>query len=395
MGKKWLLTIVSLLTLVPAYAQEKPIQLPDLTEAFKKAAAFLFGLPTEQPVSGTEIYTLKFLLFLILLTVLTFFLNGPKIGIFKEKPAIGAVIAFIIALIGTRYTPYEPMLTFATTMGASISALLILLLPAAIVYMTYTNVKGKSYQWTAIGASCIFSGILLAVGVVSTASRAFNFPQEAGGSFLFALVVAGSLIVIGIILLFRSVRIGTFMTFASGAKVAGLKDTHAAIKDAMYEIKESQEAINSLKNAYEEIMQEYPDANNTVTAQFFNERCKNYIENAAKIIDLNNRALRLSMTRLRDELNRLKNLHQGTPIEKEITNALAYEEDVLKDEQKVLQDLRYLLTTPVRQNTKQSDIIGKIQWAVRFLNAEITFLKKVERILNIIEEEIEKEAGKF
>jgi len=391
MGKKWLLTIVSLLTLVPAYAQEKPIQLPDLTEAFKKVAAFLFGLPTEQPVSGTEIYTLKFLLFLILLTVLTFFLNGPKIGIFKEKPAIGAVIAFIIALIGTRYTPYEPMLTFATTMGASITALLILLVPAAIVYMTYTNVKGKPYQWTAIGASCIFSGIVLAAGVVSTATRAFEISQ-AGPSALFAAIVGGFLVLIGIILLFRGFRMPIFKAFASGAKVASLKDTHAAIKDAMYETKESQKALNLLAQAKIDAYSAKEDPQHNIEQAEYAE-IKKLIEEAAACIRYAKRLGGLTgVIRLRDELNRLKNLHKGTAIETEITNALTYEEGVLKNEQKVLQDLQELLA---KNTTTKIDVIGKIDYAVTFLRAEIGFLKSVERILNIIEEEIEKEAGKF
>ena len=197
--KRLALPVLSLSALIaPVLAQElgeeQAIQLPDLS----KALDFLFGFPVGTPI---EVLTLKVLFFFALIAIFATLLIKTKI--FGDKTAIAAILGLIMALFAVKFTPIDPLLTFASTLGVGLSVLLILGFPLGFLWFVWTVIpQNNTHRWQIMGAATIFAGAALIVGNITS----FSIARVFGPSSFFAQIVGVAMVAIGIFMFFRSVN---------------------------------------------------------------------------------------------------------------------------------------------------------------------------------------------
>jgi len=147
-----IITWFSLFSPVLAQTQEelKPV---DIGSALQTAAEFLFGFTPGAPYN---ILVIRFLLFLILAAVLTFF-TFKIFGDEAENKAIALIVAIILALLTIRFVPNGPLLALATTLGSAVSLIAILALPLGAGWMVYETTKDPKI----VGITEIACGIIV------------------------------------------------------------------------------------------------------------------------------------------------------------------------------------------------------------------------------------------
>ncbi len=226
---------------VPVFAQtvgelgqEQQINLPPLPD-LTPALAWIFNLPT--PTSENMIY-LKFIIFLLFLVVFIHLL----IIVFKDNRTIAGVVGTILALLGIKLVPNEPLLIFASSLGTTLSAASVLALPIFILYITYTLVKESEYKWKILGA------MFMAVGGIQLYATAIIGFFSA--SPLFSYIAGFVMIGIGAVLFFMGLRVRAFAHISEKAETAALQDMRVALKDANYEIGNTAKAIQYVNEVH-------------------------------------------------------------------------------------------------------------------------------------------------
>ena len=298
--KRLALPVLSLSALIaPVLAQESQPgsfgALPPIDmDAVVNGVGYIFGEP-----SGTtaELLGIKFLMFLLVMTIFTFLLTSDKVPIFKGNKPVGAIVGLILALIGVRFIPRDAVLTLAGTLGAGLSTAFVVGVPAAIVGYTYTTVKDKPYKWQAVGASSILAGFLLLVGNTTSLSivRVFS------GASLLSWILGISLIIMGGILFFRKSRVAAFANISQNTKTEVLADSRSMLRDVMYESKVDTKALTDLRRI--EVLcggaAATIDLSVNPTKKIYDES----VNQLKTLIQMDYRETADHMARLRDEIN--------------------------------------------------------------------------------------------
>lgn len=391
--------------LVPVLAQESQpgsfgaIPAPSM-EALTNGLGYIFGEPTG---TTAELLTIKFLIFLAIMTIFSVFLD--KTQLFKEKKYVAVILGLIFALIGVRFVPRDAVMTLAGTLGASISTALVLAVPAAIIYFSWSMTPDKSpHKWTALGAGCAVSGALLLTGNVTSLSivRVFS------GASLLSWVVGIALIVLGLILLLHKSRIWALSKVSQNTKTQVLYESRDFLKDAMYETGVSRRAIVALRDI-ELMMNHIPPTQLVVdlatpgTSEL--KQYEKFVKVLQKDISLETRENKGMMADLRAEINALHHPNTnhattpptaatGTPLQTvwhQLNSAYQDLETLYTDENDAFSQVKFL-TSAIGQVVQKSLIKLAAQKAYQWFENEQIALKKVESLITQIEGEVESSA---
>jgi len=389
--------------LVPVLAQESQpgsfgaIPAPTM-EALTNGLGYIFGEPTG---TTAELLTIKFLIFLAIMTIFSVFLDKSKI--FADKKYVSVIIGLIFALIGVRFIPRDAVMTLATTLGASISTALVLAVPAAIIYFTWSMTPDNStHKWSILGAGCAVSGALLLTGNLTALSIVSVF----SGASLLSWIVGIALIIIGLILLLHKSRIWALSKVSSSAKTQVLYESRDFLKDAMYETGVERKAIVALRDI-EGLMNNLPTplvnvnlaVGSNVGAQY-----RKLVSIVMKSISMETRENKGMMADLRAEINALHHPNTtpgtpptataGTPLQTvwhQLNSAYQDLEALYVDENDAFSKVR-TLESAVGQTVRKSIIQSAAAQAAEWFGKEDIALKKVRSLITQIEGEVESSA---
>jgi len=403
--KRLALPVLSLSALIaPVLAQESQPgsfgALPPINmDALVNGVGYIFGEPTG---TNAELLGIKFLLFLLIMTIFTFLLTSGKVPIFKDNKTVGAIVGLILALIGVRFIPRDAVLTLSATLGAGLSTAFVVGIPAAIVGYTYTTVKDKPYKWQAVGASSMVAGFLLIVG--NTTSMAIV--RVFSGASLLSWILGISLIIMGGILFFRKSRVAAFANISQNTKTEVLAESRSMLRDVIYETGVDIKALNVLRRIEVLCAPPPPPAPAPATIDLrVNPAKKIYDESVNQLKTLIKMDYRESgefMARLRDEINVIHHTatNPGPPpgpnpsavmhfAWSQLNTILTEANALAADERLVFTALKQL-ESHVNTNAPRATIELAAHEAYDWLVKEKALLSKMTPLVKQVETEIEK-----
>jgi len=404
--RKLALPIIALSSvMVPVLAQESQpgsfgaIPAPSM-DAIINGVGYVFG---ESTGTTAELLTIKFLIFLAIMTIFSVFLDKSKI--FADKKYVSVILGLIFALIGVRFIPRDAVMTLAGTLGASISTALVLAMPAAIIYFSWSMTPDNStHKWSILGAGCAVSGALLLFGNITSWSYIRNFNNLSSASWL-AWFVGVALIVFGFILLIHKSRIWTLSKISSSAKTQVLYDSRDILKKAMYEAGVSRKAIVALRDI-ELMMNHLPVHQLVVDLATPNgpdlKQYEKFVKVLQKDIKLETRENKGMMADLRAEINALHHPNTnhattpptaaaGTPLQtvwNQLNSAYQDLETLYTEENDAFNQVK-TLTSAIGTMPTKAFIAATAQKAATWFENEQIALKKVESLITQIEGEVE------